>query len=206
MAETTGAVTSRLDDTRERIAEDADGIRGKIFKRGERAVQEYGATVSAGIQKPKRLIERVATNPLGMAVGAMAVGWLAGTLAPSTKLEKETLGETSSQVKKTAEELGREAIERGRDLASETIGEMRTALTPHGEEGSPDEVRGTGQPTVSTSGSPGADPGSYGGINPTTSNVQEPSFNQETGPGTRRDTGTTGQTPASGSTYGTDRL
>ena len=59
-------------------------------------------------------------NPLGLAVGAVAVGFVVGTLLPSTRVENEKLGPMADQVKDQARELGSEAIEHGKDIAQET--------------------------------------------------------------------------------------
>jgi gas vesicle protein len=64
----------------------------------------------------KRLAER---NPLGLAIGGAAVGFLAGVLLPSTRVEDERIGPMADEVKATAAEAGREALDRGKDVAQE---------------------------------------------------------------------------------------
>jgi gas vesicle protein len=58
-------------------------------------------------------------NPLGLAIGAAAAGFLAGLALPSTKKEDEKLGPMADQVKDQARELGQEAMERGKDVAQQ---------------------------------------------------------------------------------------
>ena len=48
-------------------------------------------------------------NPIGLAVGSIAVGFLAGMLIPRTQMEDERIGELSDQVKEQARGVGREA-------------------------------------------------------------------------------------------------
>ena len=67
-------------------------------------------------------------NPLGLAVGAAAVGFVAGLLAPSTRVEDERIGQVADRVKETAAEAGQEALERGKDVA-------RSAMETAREEG-----------------------------------------------------------------------
>ena len=58
-------------------------------------------------------------NPLGLAVGAVAVGFLAGMLIPSTRVEDEKLGAISDDVIDRAKETGQEALERGKQVAQD---------------------------------------------------------------------------------------
>jgi gas vesicle protein len=62
----------------------------------------------------RRTAER---NPLGLAIGGAAVGFLAGLLAPPTRMEDERLGPMADDVKDAAMETGREALERGKHVA-----------------------------------------------------------------------------------------
>ena len=59
-------------------------------------------------------------NPLGLAVGAAAVGFVAGMLIPSTRVEDEKIGPMADQVKDKARETGQEALERGKEVARQT--------------------------------------------------------------------------------------
>jgi hypothetical protein len=65
----------------------------------------------------KRVAER---NPLGLAIGGAAVGFIAGLLVPSTRIESERIGPMADDVKSTAAEAGREALDRGKQVVQET--------------------------------------------------------------------------------------
>jgi hypothetical protein len=58
-------------------------------------------------------------NPLGLAIGAAAVGFLAGLVVPSTRVENERLGPVADQVMDRVKETGQEALDRGRQVAQE---------------------------------------------------------------------------------------
>ena len=58
-------------------------------------------------------------NPLGLAIGSVAVGFVAGLLIPSTRVEDEKLGPMADQVKDKAREAGQEAMERGKEVAQQ---------------------------------------------------------------------------------------
>ena len=54
-----------------------------------------------------------------MAIGGAAVGFIAGLLAPSTRMEDERIGPMADDAKATAADAGREAFERGKDVVQE---------------------------------------------------------------------------------------
>ncbi|MFL6295271.1 MAG: hypothetical protein ACJ75M_05435, partial [Actinomycetes bacterium] len=58
-------------------------------------------------------------NPLGLAIGAAAIGFLAGLAVPSTRVEDEKLGPVADQVKDRVKETGQEALDRGKQVAQE---------------------------------------------------------------------------------------
>ena len=73
-------------------------------------------------------------NPLGLAVGAIAVGFLAGTLLPSTRVEDEKLGELSDEVVERAKATGQEALERGKQVAQDAAETAKESGREHAEE------------------------------------------------------------------------
>ncbi len=77
-------------------------------------------------------------NPLGLAIGSIAVGFVAGLLLPSTRVEDEKLGEASDQVVEKAKEAGQDALEHGKQVAQETAQSAQETLKDsagqHGEE------------------------------------------------------------------------
>lgn len=60
----------------------------------------------------------VQDNPLGLVVGAIAAGFLAGLAVPSTRIEDEKLGPVADDLKSRASDLGHEALDRGKEVAS----------------------------------------------------------------------------------------
>ena len=66
-----------------------------------------------------RVADTAQSNPVGMAVGAAAAGFLLGMLVPSTRVEDERIGEIADQAKGKISDAGQEALERGRAVAAE---------------------------------------------------------------------------------------
>jgi Protein of unknown function (DUF3618) len=77
-------------------------------------------------------------NPLGLAIGSIAVGFIAGMLVPSTRVEDEKLGDLSDQVIDKAKQTGQEALEHGKQVAQETAQSAQETLKDsaqqHGQE------------------------------------------------------------------------
>jgi gas vesicle protein len=105
--------------TKESITDKVGTIKSKITGASS---QVADATPSAGDVKQgaQQAAGVVQENPLGLAVGAAAVGFLAGMLVPHTKIEDERLGPVADQVKEQAKQTGEEALEHGRQIAQET--------------------------------------------------------------------------------------
>jgi hypothetical protein len=62
------------------------------------------------------------SNPLGLALGGLAVGFLVGTLLPQTRVENERLGELSDRTIEAAKDTAGEAVERGKQVAQDAVG------------------------------------------------------------------------------------
>ncbi len=98
-------VSGKVDTVKERLGlagqkatdmtPDADQVKGQVRK-------------AAGIAQE---------NPLGLAVGAVAVGFLAGLVVPGSRVEDEKLGPVADRVKEQARDTGEEALERGKQVA-----------------------------------------------------------------------------------------
>jgi gas vesicle protein len=104
-------VKESISDKRERLIEQVQGTKGKV---GEATPD--GHQVKEGAEQAVGIAQE---NPLGLAIGGVAVGFIAGMLLPSTKIEDERVGPIADQVKETAAETGQEALDRGREVASQ---------------------------------------------------------------------------------------
>jgi Protein of unknown function (DUF3618) len=105
------SVKSKVSDTATRAKEAVTGATGRV---GE-------ATPSGGDvkQKTRQVAGMAKENPLGLAIGAAAIGFLAGLAVPSTRVEDEKLGRVSDQVMDKVKETGQEALDRGKQVAQE---------------------------------------------------------------------------------------
>ena len=108
-------VKSKVSDTATRAKEAVTGTTSQVSSR------VVDATPSSGQVKEqaRRTAGLAKENPLGLAIGAAALGFLAGLAVPSTRVEDEKLGPVADQVKEKVKETGQEAVERGKQVAQE---------------------------------------------------------------------------------------
>ncbi|HEY6890265.1 MAG TPA: DUF3618 domain-containing protein [Solirubrobacter sp.] len=153
MGEDPDRIREEIVQTRLEMGEtvDALGYKADVKARAKDRVvgvkdRVVGATPDGGdVKQQARRAKSVAEeNPLGLAVGAVAVGFLAGMLIPSTRVEDEKLGAMSDDVVARAKETGQEALERGKQVAQdaaetamesgqEQAAELKTSAQDHAQ-------------------------------------------------------------------------
>jgi gas vesicle protein len=151
MSETVEAVGYKADvpsRAKEAVSETVDNVKAKVSDTATRAKEAVAGTASrAGDATPsrgevKQQGRRVAglarENPLGLAIGAAAIGFLAGLAVPSTRVEDERLGPVADQVKDKVKETGQEALDRGKQVAQEVASSAadtaKQTTQEHGQE------------------------------------------------------------------------
>jgi ElaB/YqjD/DUF883 family membrane-anchored ribosome-binding protein len=125
-------IRNDIEETRARMGDTAEalGHKADVPGRAREAISDKvdsvkstfsGATPSSGDVKQgaQQAVGIAKENPLGLAIGATALGFVAGLLIPSTKVENERIGPVADQVKDQAKEKGQEAVERGKHVAEQ---------------------------------------------------------------------------------------
>jgi gas vesicle protein len=105
--------------TKDSITDKVQGVKAKVTGAGSQvsdATPSRDEIMGAG----QSAVGVVQENPLGLAIGAAAVGFIAGMLIPSTKVEDQRVGPMADQVKEQARQTGQEAIEHGKQIAQDT--------------------------------------------------------------------------------------
>ncbi len=121
MGETIEAIGYKTDvksRARDSVNEKKDAIKSKfggIMGRANEATPSTGE-VKEGARQAAGVAQE---NPLGLALGAVAVGFVAGMLVPSTRVEDEKIGPMADEVKDKARETGQEALEHGKQVAQD---------------------------------------------------------------------------------------
>ncbi len=140
MGQDPAAIRQEIEQTRERMGDtvDALGYKADVPSRAKDSITDKVQSVKTKIigagsqvsdatpssddvkQAGQRAVGVAQENPLGLAIGAAAVGFIAGMLIPSTKVEDERVGPVADQVKEQARQTGQEAIEHGKQIAQDT--------------------------------------------------------------------------------------
>jgi hypothetical protein len=111
-----------VDDKKQAVKDTLTGAKDAVTGTASKAVPSG--------QQVGRLKDTAERNPLGLAVGAAAVGFVAGLMIPSTSVEDERLGDMSDRLVETAKETAGDAVERGKEVARTSPGRrMRAAAS-----------------------------------------------------------------------------
>jgi ElaB/YqjD/DUF883 family membrane-anchored ribosome-binding protein len=139
MGEETARIREEIDDTRDRMSDTVDQLAHKANVPGrvkesiadkrdrlKEQMQGTGSRVSDATpdasdvkQGARQAVGVAEENPLGLALGGVAAGFLIGMLLPSTRIEDEKVGPMADDVKQRAAETGQEALERGKQVAQD---------------------------------------------------------------------------------------
>jgi len=139
MGEETARIRSEIEDTRDRMGDTVDQLAHKadvpgrvkesIADKRDRLKEQMQGTAarvsdstpdaSDAKQGARQAVGVAQENPLGLALGGIAAGFLAGMLIPSTRVEDEKVGPMADEVKQRAAETGQEALERGKQVAQD---------------------------------------------------------------------------------------
>jgi hypothetical protein len=142
MGEDPNAIRADIERTRADMGDtvDAIGYKADVKSRTKDKVNRLTGRVSDAApdkQQVKRAAGIAQENPLGLAVGGIAVGFVAGLLVPSSRVEDEKLGPIADQVKDQAKEVGQEALDRGKDVAQQAAETAKEAGREHAGQMSP---------------------------------------------------------------------
>ena len=164
MGETVGAIGYKADvpsRAKEKVSGTVQSVKESITGTASSVTGSVSdATPSAGDvkQAAKRGAGIAQENPLGLAVGSIAIGFLAGMLIPTTNVENEKLGPVADQVKDQVMETGQEALERGKQVAQEVastasdhVQQVKDEVTEHAQQAAQD-VKDTAQQSAQEQG------------------------------------------------------
>ena len=134
MTDTKDKLTGAVGDAKDRVTgtvSDKTPDTGEVKAKGRKA---------AGVAQE---------NPLGLAVGSIAVGFIAGMLVPSSRVEDEKIGPLADQVKDQVKETGQEALDRGKEVAQQAAASAKKTAQEAGREHA-DELKSSAQDRAQT--------------------------------------------------------
>ena len=100
-----------VDDKKQAVKDKVTGAKDALTGTASKAVPSG--------QQVGRMKDTAERNPLGLAVGAAAIGFVAGMLLPSTRVENEQMGDMSDRLIDAAKETAGDAVERGKQVAQD---------------------------------------------------------------------------------------
>jgi gas vesicle protein len=139
MGEDPEAIRADIEQTRAEMSDtvDALGYKADVKSRAKDKINRITGKVSDATPdkgQVKRAASTAQENPLGLAIGGVAVGFLAGLVVPSSRVEDEKLGPIADQVKDQVKETGQEALERGKDVAQQAAETAKEAGREHAQQ------------------------------------------------------------------------
>jgi ElaB/YqjD/DUF883 family membrane-anchored ribosome-binding protein len=154
VGEDTRAVEGQIEDTRERMgdtvaalsykadvpgrvkgsmSEKKEAVTSKLSSAKDAVVGSAGDAASGAQDGSKRAVGIAQENPLGLAIGAAAVGFVVGSVLPGTRVEKERIGPAASHVRDQVTEVASEAVEHGKQVAQDVAGAATDAAKESGQ-------------------------------------------------------------------------
>jgi hypothetical protein len=142
MGEDPSVIRAEIEQTRQRVGDEVDALSYKtdVGARTQDFIDDKKEAVKSKLTGAKetvtgplpdrQAIKRGAghvrgtaeSNPLGLALGGLAVGFVVGTLLPQTRVENERLGEMSDRMMEAGKDTASEAVDRGKQVAQEAVG------------------------------------------------------------------------------------
>jgi len=141
MGQDPSVIRAEIEQTRERLGDEGEALSYKtdVGARASDYVDEKKEAVKSkltGVKETvtaplpdRRVIGRGAapvrataeSNPIGLAIGGLAVGFVVGTLLPQTRVENEQIGEVSDRLMDKAKDTAGEAVARGKQGAQDAV-------------------------------------------------------------------------------------
>ena len=115
-----------VDEKKQAVKDTFTGARDAVTGTASKAVPS-----GERIGRVKDTAER---NPMGLAIGAAAVGFVVGLAIPSTRVENERVGEMSDRLVEAAKETAEDAVERGKQVAQEAVEAAKDSGREQGQE------------------------------------------------------------------------
>jgi hypothetical protein len=139
MGQSPSDIRAEIEETRARVGNEVDALSyktdvparvGDFVDEKKQAMKDKVGGVKDAItgttsdalpngQQIGRLKDTAERNPLGLAIGGAALGFVAGLLLPSTRVEDQQMGEISDRMIDAARETAGEALEGGKQVAQD---------------------------------------------------------------------------------------
>jgi hypothetical protein len=153
VGEDTRAIEQQIEDTRERMGDTVAALSYKADVPTRMKESVSGKThavtdrLSGAGDGTRRAVGMAQDNPLGLAIGAAALGFVIGSVLPKTRVEEERIGPIASQVREQVSDVASDAIEHGKEVAQETAQAAADTAREAGQEHA-QQLRDSAQETM----------------------------------------------------------
>ncbi|MBV8164754.1 MAG: DUF3618 domain-containing protein [Candidatus Eremiobacteraeota bacterium] len=127
------SISDTVDTVKDRFAETTTGVRSGVAS-GLAKIDEQLPDADDLREGARQAVQTMRDNPVGLGLGALALGFLAGMLVPSTDFERDRLGSVSQRVKNETVEMGQEMFERGKRVATQATESVRDSAQKESQE------------------------------------------------------------------------
>ncbi|MGZ6589305.1 MAG: DUF3618 domain-containing protein [Solirubrobacteraceae bacterium] len=147
MGQDPSTIRQQVETTRERMGETVEALAYKadVPSRAKDTVTGRVDSLKAKVTgatpdgdqvagQAKRAVGVAQENPLGLALGAVALGFLGGLLLPSTRVENEKLGPAADHVKDQVKDVAQTAAEHGKEAVSDAASAAGAAAKDAGQQ------------------------------------------------------------------------
>ena len=152
MGDTVAALSYKADvpgRMKDSVSEKKDAVTGKLSSTKEALMGSAGDAASGAQDGSRRVIGIAQENPLGLAIGAAAAGFVVGSLLPGTRVEEERIGPAASQVREQVTEVASDAVEHGKQVAQDAAQAAADTAKQSGQEHA-DQLRESARETMTT--------------------------------------------------------
>jgi len=127
------SIVDKKESAKESLMGTKDSLKSKVVGTTDR-VGEATPDGEQVKQNARRAVGVAQENPLGLAIGSVAAGFIVGLLLPSSRVEDRKLGPIADDVKEKAKETGQEALQRGQQVAQEAAQSAQQTVQEKGKE------------------------------------------------------------------------
>jgi hypothetical protein len=143
-------VNERIASVKGSIGDAVSGTKSAVFGKAH-DVSDAASDTLAGArdragdatESTKRAVSVAMENPLGLALGALALGFLGGLMLPVSDIEREKLGPVRESIADRAHSVVGEAMDAGKTILTETLSSVTESAQKHGSEIAQHAVAGT---------------------------------------------------------------
>jgi len=134
------SIVEKKESAKESLMGTKDSIKSRVVGTTDRVGEATGRVGDAAPdreqvkQKGRQVVGIAQENPLGLAIGSVAAGFIVGMLVPSSRVEDQKLGPIADDVKEKVKDTGQEALQRGQQVAQEAAQSAQQTVQERGRE------------------------------------------------------------------------